>query len=91
MVFVCQQVNCASQDTTQQGMNSAFLWATAILNFISTVLLVHAAVKWLSATHEEINMLTGQGVNERTLAFSAEPDKVQVGKDGQVEMFSVPV
>lgn len=78
MVFVSHQVNCASQDTTQQGLNSAFLWATATLNFISTLLLVHTAVKWLSATHEQINMLTGRGVNERTLEFSAEPDKVQV-------------
>lgn len=78
MVFVCQQADRASQATTQQGLKWVSLWATALLNFVSTPLLDHTAVKWLSATQEEINILTGQGVNERTLEFSAEPDKGQV-------------
>lgn len=51
MVFVFRRVDFASQDTTQRGFSSAFLWATAILNFISTLLLIRTTDKLLSATH----------------------------------------
>lgn len=78
MVFVRQHVSRASQAGTQQGLCGVYSRVTDLLNFISTLLLVHTAVKWISATQEQISMLTGQGVNERTLEFSAEPDKGQV-------------
>lgn len=74
MVFVRQRVNGASQATTQQGLNSG----DSLLNLIPTLLLVPLSVKRLSATQEQINMLTGKGVNERMLGFSAEADKSQV-------------